>query len=413
MKRFKINVKKLLIIYSAIVIAAGIITSTALINKRNNSVEAAPAGWTAQGTTGQCNGDGCTCPAWATGGSCDVWLHNCPSGFDASGKCLINASKVASIPAGQYISWQSIVGGMSCTYVQIDVNRPGDTSWWDWYGAVKLAWTNFSSCGQPPVNPPPPPPVEDKCPYTSTQARVQASVNSSWVKNLEVDCGSNFIVGSFHNATGAFANDTQIRIFNPGSGSVNARLGNGAQYQTSREGRYRVLAVTKNKSGGYYSEAACRGEAYVTCTNVNPGFRITKVATNDNGPYDIGDTITFRVEITNTGNAALKSIAYHDYFDNRYMRFVSVTGVSPAHPNGINMTSHFTTSVNGHITTFSSNDITAQMGDLPVGGTMHLDYVFTARSASSRVCNDVFAKPTGLSEKQARDCVGIILRTDK
>jgi len=193
-------------------------------------------------------------------------------------------------------------------------------------------------------------------------------------------------------------------------------LSNEGSFLVSSPGTYTVSVSTRNPSGGFYPEAACNATTTVSCSaipvDLNPGFTIEKVATNDDGPYDIGDLVNFRVTIRNTGETTLNNIAYRDVFDHRYLEFVSVRGTSPANPAGIDMTDSFTKSVSGNITTFTNPDITVQLGDLGVGQSIVFNYVFRARLANNRACNDVFASANGLPEEQARDCIGVIIRTD-
>jgi len=415
----KINVKKLLIIYSAIVLALGIFASSTLLYSGKDANAA--SGWNRIMANGSCDENTCTCPIQNVNG-CKVDLHSCPDGL-INDRCYNFVGTRANLNPGESVSVDSILSGMRCTYVQIDVNNPGEPSTWGYIGAVTLEWDDWSVCGEqpppppPPEPPPPPPPPPDdkeECPYNSTQARVRLSATAGWSSSLEVDCGNSFLVGSFHNNDlNNFANDTVIRVISPED--QNSILGNNAVYQTSAFGTYDVTVVTmKPNSDRWYPDAECIATAQVICTQDVPerGFTIRKVATNDDGPYDIGDVVNFRVEIVNTGDETLTSIAYRDVFDNSFLSYVSVLAVSPAHPGGFNMTPYLARSVNGNITTLSNPDITAQLGDLAPGKLMYFDYTFVARSASNRACNDVFAKPEGMSEKQARDCVGIIISTD-
>ncbi len=252
------------------------------------------------------------------------------------------------------------------------------------------------------------------CPYESTQARVHQNTQSPWQENLQLICGQQFIVGSFHDNTGRFANDTEIRVVGPNMNFNNAP--NGAVFQTEDPGTYTIYVRTRIPgSSDFYTESACNAQTTVVCSTNNgeaPSFTISKLATNNDSPYDIGEIVNFRVEITNTGNITLSEIAYRDVFDNRFLRFVSAVGISSNNPNGVNLTNHFNFTNSGHITTLSLNDITQLLGDLSAGQSIYIDFSFIALSASARACNDAFANPAGLSEEQARACVSIIVSTD-
>lgn len=253
---------------------------------------------------------------------------------------------------------------------------------------------------------------EDVCPYNSSQARVQKDINDPWKQEMVVNCGETFRVGGFHDATGQFANDTQIQVVGPG---VNKVVGNEAVIATSAAGTYSVFLKTRVAgTSDFYPESACRAGAQVVCKSDVPnqsGFEITKVVTNDNGVYDIGDRVNFRVEITNTGDVVLSNVPYRDVFDSRYLVLESVMGSATRHA-GENITNKFTKNLDGTLVTLTHNDLTNLLGDLRAGEKITLEFSFKANQASHSACNDAFSGPNGLSEKQARACVGIILNTD-
>jgi len=421
MKRLKISIKKLLIIYSAIIVAVGIFSSSALFYKDR---DVSAAGWVVNGEVGNCLGSSCICTLQ---GGCEVWRHVCREERQ-SGICISsNPERLPDMAFGDNRSYSSFYSGLECAYIQIDVNYHGsDPSAAD-HGGVTFFWDDWSVCGEEPPPPPPPPGDDDEppgpppddggegCPYDSTEARVRKNPGDTWLQSMELVCGESFYVGSFHNNNFTkFANDTVMRVTPPVG--VDKYLGNNQIYQTSALGKYDVYVGTliPGTDNKWYKEAECLGYANVICVEEAGagGFRITKVATNEKGPYDLGAIVNFRVVIENTGDQTLNAIAYRDVFDSSYLEFVYVLAVSPSYPGGFDMTPHLSVSKNGNITTLSNPDITSQLGDLGPGQLIYFDYTFRAKSASSRACNDAFAKPEGLSEKQARDCVGILISTD-
>lgn len=110
---------------------------------------------------------------------------------------------------------------------------------------------NNPNCGTV-VNPP-------SCSWTSTQARVQRP-DRPWRQSLNLTCGESFNVGSFHNDTGEFANDTRLRITGPGG--LNVNRSNGQSITTSQPGTYTLLVTTNNQSG-----ANCEDVATVICSD--------------------------------------------------------------------------------------------------------------------------------------------------
>lgn len=401
---------------------AMILISVFVANSANTD---AATGWTTHHYYYNCNDQLCRCPSWATS-NCNIHVHTCINGFttvdQADGGtrdvCYDNPRLVATIAPGQTMGMDSILSGIDCTYTQVDLNRPEDSSIIGFYGAATFEWTDWSICDQEGEPPTPPPPPTSQCPYDSTQARVHENVSKPWVKDLTLkNCPTSVIVGAFHDHTGQFANDTVIQVVGP---NMNLTLGNEAIFATGATGTYTVYAKTKIPgTNNFYSEPACNAKATVTCAkaepeddDTDPDFEVSKIATNEDGAYDIGDLVDFRVTIENTGEETLNTISFRDVFDSNYLELLRITGHSPSNPGGIDMTDAFSLSQNGTLVTLSNTDITSLLGNLPINQTIYLDFEFRAVNPSSRACNDVFASANGLSEEQARDCVGITISTD-
>lgn len=92
------------------------------------------------------------------------------------------------------------------------------------------------------------------CSYSSTQARVQKSINDPWTQNLELGCNAQFRVGSFHNGSGQFATDTAITMTAP-SGAVST-LSNATSIAATQNGTYTIKVATNNQSGPACTETA-------------------------------------------------------------------------------------------------------------------------------------------------------------
>ncbi len=409
-----ISIKKILTVYTILILAISAYVSIGLVQKDNN-VDAA-TGWTRNASYPGCYEDHCECN---NANGCDLYLHICEEWGQHSkgGKICIspNPIKVKDMANGESVSLDSILAGIDCKYVQIDVNTPGHVPYAGDLGAITLGWTDWTVCGQqpPPEQPPQQPPENPAvCPYSSTQARVQRDISDPWKPNMSVDCGTSFRVGAFHDHTGEFAGDTQLQIVGPGFNQV---LSNGGVVTTAAAGTYSVYATTRVAgTSSFYPEDACKALATVVCTQdvvENPGYTLTKVATNAVGSYDIGAQVRFRIVLQNTGDTTLTTIRFRDSFDSRYLTFVSAFGTSPT-VNNLNITNSLNTSVQDYMMILSNEDITTVLGDLAPGQSYSIDFTFNANRASHSTCNDVFAHPTGLTEKQARACVGIVLKTD-
>lgn len=109
----------------------------------------------------------------------------------------------------------------------------------------------------------PQPTPTSSCNYSSTQARVQTDIEHDWKSSIDIKCGEKFNVGSFHNATGQFANDTSIRVTGPQG--LNHTFRNADRLRALYPGTYQVHVTTNNQSGGACEEKAtvnvsCPGE---------------------------------------------------------------------------------------------------------------------------------------------------------
>ncbi len=434
--RRKNTIKILLLIYTIFLIVLGIILNISLI--KENRVESAdscggcPAGWSCYYSRNGVSPGSYFCLApvgfsdFSSYPKCSLSSHGLPEcdgiplNPGQTTYCTTTQGNDFYVCSPGSATSCSYNGGAGCNCDmnlcenecrQVYANQPG----------THIYKTRCSSCGQIFAcscdvggNGGNPPPSNSSCPYSSTQVRVHQTSTDPWMEDLNLICGQQFIVGSFHDNTGQFANDTDIQVVGPNINITGAP--NGAIFQTQAQGTYTIYVKTKIPgTNDYFSEPECAAKTTVICSlneDKNPNFTITKIATNNFGPYDINDIVNFRVEIKNTGDVSFSQISYRDVFDNRFLQFISATGISPSNPNGINISNRFNFSNNGNIITFTLDDLTNVLGDLGASQSIYIDFSFRTLSASNSVCNDAFANPNGLSEKQARDCVGIIISTD-
>ncbi len=94
---------------------------------------------------------------------------------------------------------------------------------------------------------------EPSCSYSSTQARVQRDITDPWKPSLTICLGESFRVGSFHNATGQFANDTKLKVQGP---SFSNSYSNGWTIRPPRIGTYTLYVTTNSQSGSACEETA-------------------------------------------------------------------------------------------------------------------------------------------------------------
>lgn len=121
------------------------------------------------------------------------------------------------------------------------------------------------------------------CPYGSTQARVQQSITHDWTQQLTLQCQDSFRVGSFHDHTGAFANDTTLKVTHP-NGVVDKLVwwkGNGETISADQNGIYTLQVTTIGWDG-----EACEQTATVVrnCDGVLPNPTIIPLPTIVPGP---------------------------------------------------------------------------------------------------------------------------------
>jgi hypothetical protein len=92
------------------------------------------------------------------------------------------------------------------------------------------------------------------CQYGSTQARVQKDTSDPWSQEKTINLWEGFNVGSFHNQSSQFANDTVLRVDGPDGFFSNYH--NGDTVHPSKVGRYVLSVMTVGTEGEGCSEKA-------------------------------------------------------------------------------------------------------------------------------------------------------------
>lgn len=109
----------------------------------------------------------------------------------------------------------------------------------------------------PTLRPTPLPTPDQSCPYGSTQARVQHSIDHDWQQVIGIWRGGSFNVGSFHDQTGRFANDTKL-VVSEHQGNFRQEYRNGERVSPPGTGWYQLKVSTPGKTGD-----ACQQSAWV------------------------------------------------------------------------------------------------------------------------------------------------------
>ncbi len=134
--------------------------------------------------------------------------------------------------------------------------------------------------------------AQQACVYRDTQARVQANIQDPWKPSVSIGCDRSFNVGSFHNGTGQFSDDTTLRVTGPNG--YNQTFRNGDTVRVSDSGTYTLSVTTNNQSGNGCQEQAT---AVVSCTPPAPapscswGSTQARVQTNINDPWKSSVTV--------------------------------------------------------------------------------------------------------------------------
>ncbi len=131
---------------------------------------------------------------------------------------------------------------------------------------------------------------------------------------------------------------------------------------------------------------------------------IDKAVVGSSGPYMIGDIVTFRVRITNTGQTTYTSLRFSDQWDATFLNYIGGSAVRS--------TGQSIADINPVLTTRLSNFIEiANVGATALGNLAPGQYYeFTLRYSvvaptNPNTCNTAFAQPNGLPTVSDRDCV--------
>lgn len=188
-----------------------------------------------------------------------------------------------TVPApGQTITLNKHNDIVSCGRVQADLGLASPA------GAILggIVFSTGQSCGTTP-----PPPPASQCSYGSTQARLQRDSSDPWVQNKTINLGESANVGSFHDATGQFANDTTLTVTGPG---MNQTLGNGQSFTPSQAGTYQLRVTTNGQSGPACEETATLTvnqvqQQQIACNNNEVSLNINPSSAN------LGQSINFSI----------------------------------------------------------------------------------------------------------------------
>ncbi len=102
------------------------------------------------------------------------------------------------------------------------------------------------------------------------------------------------------------------------------------------------------------------------------------------GLAHVGDTITFRITVENTGNTILTSVPVSDTFDTTYLTFVSASPSPDSTSSGL----------------LSWDDITTTLGDLNPGDSKTITVTFTAAAGTQSLPGDVTTNTANVNGAQ-------------
>lgn len=116
-----------------------------------------------------------------------------------------------------------------------------------------------------------------------------------------------------------------------------------------------------------------------------PNVQVTKTLVSPaSGLAHVGDTITFQIAITNTGNTRLDQVPLADTFDSTYLTFSSASLTPDSTGSG----------------TLTWNDVTTALGDINPGNSVTITVNFTAAAGTQSEPGDVTTNTATVSGAQ-------------
>ena len=118
-----------------------------------------------------------------------------------------------------------------------------------------------------------------------------------------------------------------------------------------------------------------------------PRVQVEKtLASPASGPAHVGDTVTYDIAVTNSGNTTLTTVPITDTYDTNYLIYAGL-----ANPPTDN---------NADDGTLNWSDITASLGDIGPGETKHVTVSFTAKAGTQSLPGDVTTNTATVSGAQ-------------
>jgi uncharacterized repeat protein (TIGR01451 family) len=158
-------------------------------------------------------------------------------------------------------------------------------------------------------------------------------------------------------------------------------------------------------SGTFESQAAClTGPATPVCPVLNPGIIIEKTVVGSRS-YFVGDPVSFRVRITNTGQTTFTNVRFYDQYIPTFLRYIGGSAVKSTGESIADINPVLTTRNDGYIEI--ANVATTALGLLGPGQYYEftLTLIVNAPTFNSNTCNVAYVTTPGLPDRMDDDCI--------
>lgn len=137
----------------------------------------------------------------------------------------------------------------------------------------------------------------------------------------------------------------------------------------------------------------------------NPSYTIDKYIDSGKVNYNIGDLVTYKVRITNTGNTSFTNLKFRDVYNANYLTYVGGSAIKSSGGSISDINPKLTKKTSGtiEIENITSSEV---IGTLPEGAYIEVTVKFIAKAPIDETCNYAYAKIPELSEINDNACIG-------
>lgn len=149
------------------------------------------------------------------------------------------------------------------------------------------------------------------------------------------------------------------------------------------------------------SSATCQPQEVIP-----PNYKIEKVLEGNQGPFNIGELVTFRVRITNIGQTTLTNVRFRDVYNSNYITYVGGSAIKSSGGSISDINPHLTLKINGEIQ-IANVASSSVLGSIAPGNYYEFTLKFIAKAPTSSTCNVGYADLPDLPEISDDACLPI------